>query len=154
MSKEKQIDEKATAAASYLLTFYKEVQNLKAYYAQYVNIVLEIENRYPNSEVMKKASDEEKQVIAQAIQNMRSAIIISNTSYNSIALSIKDVKVDKEINAICENIEKSFIPKRDDIKNYVTKLNAFLLKDIIKSLLDTSQTLIENIFDNDTSSKK
>jgi len=139
------INEKDIAGASYILTFYKEVQDLTSHYANYINIMLELQNKYDSN--VNKMSDEEKALISQQAQLVRYAAHKCYIEYNSIMLGIKqqpDVKLTESYNKIKTN----FIINRDDLETYVILLNAVIVKDVIQNLLATSQDFINKVFGN------
>jgi len=142
----KQIDQKKTAAASYLLNFYREVQEVKSYYAQYENVILELESKYSNLEDMGKMNEIEQQTLKQIVQLLRNSIILSHVSYKTLVISLPKVKENEDIETQFLQIKKKFIIDRETAYQYVENLNKFLVQDIIKDLVETSETIVNDLF--------
>lgn len=139
------ISEKDIAGASYIIQFYKEIQQLKGFYADYVNVLLEMENKYKETD---KASEEEKDYLKQVIQQIRKLAVLCYISYKSLVSSVKGLKKKTEIEKAYSKIKVNFVIERQDLYKFVTELNNFLLEEIIKNLLETSQNIINDIFEN------
>lgn len=137
------MNEKDLAGASYIITFYKEVQDLTSHYANYINIMLELESKYGGQ--ADKMADDEKALIAQQAQLVRYASHKCYIEYYSIMLGIgqtADIKLTEKYN----KIKSTFVISRDDLEAYVTLLNAVIVKDIIQNLLSTSQDFIGKVY--------
>lgn len=160
MAKEGRIDEQKTAGASYIINFYNQIQQLNSLYAQYNNVLFEIESKYGQTEEqLGGVTDEERNVIINIAQQTRYMVHLTYISYISISAGTGD-KIDKEIENIYNNIasiqkvedkslQKKIAPiiiSKLDLRKYTTQLNAFLVKDIIKKLLETSQELAKDIY--------
>lgn len=146
------IDEKRIAGASYIFAFYKEVQTLTDYYAQYVNFLLDIKTKH--NVTLDKLGDAEKETVAQAVQAVRASAHKSYIQYVSICGILK-IDVDDKIEESYKQVKEVYIIPEEDIKNYVVGLNQFLVKDIIKKLLEDSQDFMEQLYtenDNEQSS--
>lgn len=139
------MNEKDLAGASYVLTFYKEVQDLTSHYANYLNIMLELESKYAGH--ADKMPDEEKAFITQQAQLVRYTAHKSYIEYCSIMQGIGQ-NADPKIVASYAKIKNTFVINRDDLESYVITLNAFIVKDIIKNLLATSQDFVNRVFGN------
>lgn len=151
MSREKQLNEERTAAASYILTFYQHVSQLTDYYATYKNIMIELRAKYKNEEEeeLKEFNEEERRAITTTIQNVRYIAHKTQIQYKCIMQSIGvNPETDKTINEIYAKINIGFIPKTTHIENYVIELNKILIGKIVKGLLETSQNIISKTFDN------
>ena len=133
------MNEKDLAGASYIITFYKEVQDLTSHYANYSNILLELENRHGITEKMSetekavaasKMPDEEKAFIIQQAQLVRYAAYKCYIEYHSIMLGVGQ-SVDAKLIESYKRIKSTFIINRDDLESYVMALNAVIVKDVI-----------------------
>lgn len=139
------VDEKKTVAASYILSFYSEVQNLTHNHSQYVNLLLELENK-TNSDAAKQ-TDADKQIIINACQMLRYSATKCYIQYKSIAPQLKTKAID--LDKLYLKIRNNFIFNRNDIEEYTIMLNNVLVEGIIQELLATSQKLVGDIFKNE-----
>lgn len=145
MTEKDKKDEKKVTAASYILQFYTEIQLLNDYYAQYVNLLLELENKYKDTE---KATDEEKAVLINATQQVRHTAIKTFIEYKSLVFALKKEEND-DIKTSIDLIKKDFIIKRDVLEDYVIKLNAVLVDEVIKKLLETTEDILNSLYNDD-----
>lgn len=142
------IDEKKTAAASYILTFYQEVTQITQIYAQYENFIIQLENKYNTEEMLKKATDEEKNAISASAQTARASAMRVYIQYKSIQTHFKqqDSKTSKEIESAYKNVKSNYIINRQDLEKFVTNLNIYLVSEIMQTLLDSSQNILTQIY--------
>lgn len=137
-------DEKKVVAANYIITFYNEILQTNHSYSQYVNLLLELDNKYPNMEEGLETTD--KETLKTAIQNLRYHIIQTYTMYKSISLTTKleaNPKIEEHYNILLSK----FIIDRKITQEYVIEINNLFLDQVIKELLDTSTELISNIYE-------
>lgn len=144
MKQQASISEEKTAAASYILSFYQEVGNLTTAYAQYQNLMIQFDEQYAG-QLEVKPTDEEQNLLKQTMQNIRFYVNKSYIQYRSIA-SNRGIKLSKDIQKNHQKINKGFIIERKALKEYTNSMNAFLVKNIMKKLLESSQEVVENIF--------
>ena len=150
MVKISNIDEKKLAGASYIFAFYKDVQTLTEYYAQYTNFLLELKSRY-NELDLAKLTEEEKTAVTQTVRAVRVSVNKIYIQYISILSVLKtNIKADEKenIKSRCGKIKKNYIINEEDLEDFVIQINKFLLKGIIQSLLEDSQSIIESIYEN------
>jgi len=145
------IDEKKIAGASYIVNFYNEVQNLKINFSAYLNVMIEIESnlaggKIDSIEMTKKLTDEQIGAVKVICQNVRHTAILTYTSYKSLISSVSTLKPVSEMESNYKKIRDTFVIDKDVLESYVTEMNTFLLKDIIKGLLETSQNIIQNLY--------
>jgi len=138
--------EKEIAGASYIISFYKEIQQLTHNYGNYLNLMLEVENKYGNPP--KNIDDEVQNQISYTIQTVRLSIHKSYVMYCSIqpTLEEKDNKKRTELKEAYNQLKKDFVLNRETLENYVVSINAILVKDIIQNLLASSQGLINEVY--------
>lgn len=146
----KQLDDKRTAAASYILEFYNEVQLLKHETAQYINLLVEFDGKYNIKRTGKDnldglgANDTEIATFMQQLQKVRYYVIKSYISYKSIT---KKLGLANEINQKdYDVIESKFIIPEKELKNFVESMVYFFVGDIIKSLLESAESIIQDVF--------
>ncbi len=148
MAKTSKIDEKKIAGASYIFNFYKEVEILTDYYAQYINFLLQLKEQTKNTD-LSKLGDAEKQTLIEGVQGVRLAAHKIYVQYTSIAGVLK-LELSEKIKESYAEIKKHYIIKEDDLEKYVIEINKFLLNQIIQELLEDSQSLIEEVYKDDT----
>ncbi len=144
MAKLGNIDEKKIAGASYIFAFYKEVQILTDYYAQYINFLLEVKEK-TKGENLEKLDEAVKTTIMQGVQQARISAHKTYIQYISIVDVLKRGKQDK-IGEIYKRIKTDYIIKEEDLRDYVVALNKVLLNEVIQSLLEDSQTIINQVY--------
>lgn len=144
-SKKGDISEERTAAASYIVTFYKEVTQINHFYAEYYNLLIELEAKYPALDI-DKIEQQEKGIIIQSMQNTRYFVHKTYIQCSCISQVLGDSDI-KKIKELYEKVNKNFVIVREDLAQYVTALNLFLLSNIIQNLLRRSQELVNEIYD-------
>lgn len=140
----KEQQEKDVAGASYILTFYNDVQLLNNNYVQYCNLLIELEAK---QEV--KIGIEERQVLIQSIQTLRENIQKTYIEYTALISNIgidKDVEKDKKLYETYKDLITKFIINRDKVGEYVRELNNFLIRNVIRNLLENSKDLITTLY--------
>lgn len=143
MTEKKQVSEERTAAASYILTFYQEIIALTHNYANYENLMLELEQKYGSED--EKMSPEEQDIIKQFSSILRYYIRVTYVRYVSIMAGVGQ-KTDKKITDLFDKIKDQYIVIRADAQDYVTALNGVLVNKIIKNLLESSQELVQQLY--------
>jgi hypothetical protein len=141
------LNEKKVAASSYIINFYQTIEELTNNYAVYFNDLLNLKEKYAG-EVSKMDPSEKEQLTTNA-QTIRFNV---NRSFIKLK-ALKDtlnVKLSKEIEDAHKEIIKTFIIKEKDLEKYVVEINKILLFDIVQSLLQTSQEVVSNIYDNES----
>ncbi len=142
------VDEKKLAGASYIFSFYKEIQILTDFYSQYINFLLELKERTKESDIG-KLNDGDKAAVIQGVQEVRVSAHKCYIQYISIVGVLKNVAADKDkIKDSYKKIKETYIIVQADLEDYVISLNSFLLNQIIQSLLEDSQQLIEQVYTN------
>lgn len=144
------VTEKQIAGASYIIAFYKEVQALTHNYGNYLNLMLEIENRYGTD--AKGIEPEVNNQLSLTIQTVRLSIHKSFVMYCSIkeAITEKEEKGNKQktekLNKAYSKLKTEFVLDRDSLETYVIALNSALVNDIIQNLLTSSQDLVSEVY--------
>lgn len=141
------MDDKKVTGASYLIGFFRDVQNLTHHNAQYVNILLELENRYASVE-LDKMEENHKAALIQWTQNLRYYAYKCYISYKSISENLGLEQKDKDaIEKQYKAIKEHFTIQRDQIEAYVISFNKILVKEAdLKALLESSEEYINSVF--------
>lgn len=139
------MNERETAGASYVISFYQQVQVLTHNYGNYINLMLEVENKYGKDAANVEA--EVKNVITAQVQEVRLGVMKTYIMYRSICAGAGiSEPAFKDIEVSYLNIRENFVIKRDALEKYVIALNAALVNDVIKSLLATGESLFSGVY--------
>jgi hypothetical protein len=146
------MDEKKIAGASYLLNFFKDVQQLTHHNIQYLNVLLELESRYGKNSDASKFDDQHKQILIQWTQNLRYYAYKCYISYKSIKDNLKlDEKLVQKVEEMYKDIKTQFDLNRDKLEEYVIFFNEIIVKEAdLKRLLESSEEYINSIFTAET----
>lgn len=144
------MQEKKVTSASYIIEFYSDVQILNGKYSVYNNYLLEIRNKYDNKEDL-KLDDEDKKLLLNAVQECRYYITKTFISYVTISkvLATKKVKIrdlTTELKELADSINKNLIDVKEEVNDYVLLINEALLQEVIGELLETSQQIINTMY--------
>jgi len=129
--------EKKAVGISYLYSFYMEVQNLINNYAQYLNLMIEIESKYPSAQELQKADEEHKNIVNQWLQNVRIYISTTYIKYKTLS-SVLKLKDNPELDKKHKEILSKFVIDRNILEQYVIEMNKILITDIIQDLLENN----------------
>lgn len=142
------IDQNKVLGASYVSEFFLEIKGLTEQYANYKNIHLELEylSRKEGAKVDRDQLDNAK----IAINNIR---FMSNKVYIHFKTLCEILNIGQEISKpIIDSYEKinepeNALPEITDIEFFVIQVNKLLVKDVIKELLQTSQDILNSLYD-------
>lgn len=141
---QKEVSEQKTAAASYVLQFYGEVIQLTNNYANYRNMLLEFKTKV-GGDSSAGLNPEEKTAVINLCHTVRFYATKTYVGYTSINAGLK-VTGKKEIEEQYNIIKEQFIIGLDNLDKYVSGLNAFLLTEVVKNLLQSSEELINKLY--------
>lgn len=144
MAKKKDSSEEKIAAANYIINFYTEVEQLLHNHAQYKNLLRKLEYQM-NGIDLSKMSIEERNVLIQAIESTFYYVERVYTRYMSLIEHISIPK-DKGITNIYQEISKNYVIRKEDLTEFVIKMNNVLIKSTMKNLLETSQEFIDKMY--------
>lgn len=139
-----------SAEVSYIVTFYTEVQLLMHNYAEYKNLVKEITVKYgfKGDEDLSesKVNPQERQVIINAISACNSSIEKTYIQYCTLVEVMKSkVKRDEKVDKLYAELEKVYMLKVNDLRDYVIRLNLFvgnnIIQDILRTMVDRTEEL-------------
>jgi len=143
MSKENK-DEKRIVGASYILEFARNVILLNSDYSNYLNSMVYLEEKHGQSggEGM---DDTEKNQTIELNHRVRASCTNLYISYKTL-VKVLNEEEDKSIIDSYSSIKTRLIVKKEDIENFVVGLNTFLVQDIVKNLLESSQDIVSSIY--------
>ena len=142
MPEKQTADEKKTAAASYIIQFYQEIDALTTNSSIYINLLLELKQKY--GVTPEGMDDGDTQTFKQTLQAVRFNIIRTNIQKKSI---IKKLKLSDETKAdeLHDKITDHFKIEKADLLLYAELINDFLLNNIMDSLLQNSQDYLTGL---------
>lgn len=147
MVKNKEISEQKTVASSYIVSFYTHIQYLNDHYANYENVLLELQSKYGSAVDRDTVlEDDERRVLLQNAQNVRYYVHRTYIGYNTILKGLKNVKMPEKIKELWKKIKDQFIVNRKDILEYVMAINDALQSKVMQELLTKSSDIIEGIY--------
>lgn len=146
MKEKAQISEERTAAASFILGFYEVVVMLKQNYANYCNILEELNYRHQSdiSQLDEADTKNLKQVIANTKFYIQQTVLDYTTIFNATKKKGDKNKIEelyKQLN------DTGYVMDREALQAFVQEANNKLAEDIIKSLLKSSSDVIKEIYD-------
>ena len=138
------VSEEKTASASYILSFYQNVQQFTANYSQYLNFMLIVEAKFKDVDP-DKIDPAYKEQIVNLCGQLRFFANACYIQYSTVAKQLK-LAPDTELIALQTQIETTLVLKRTTVKEYVIKLNEVLATEVMKSLLISSQSIVDSVF--------
>lgn len=141
------IDQNKILGATYISEFFKEIRTLTGEYANYKNMLIEIE--YITKTEDAKISDDQAVNLRQGVINIR---LISNMVYIHYRTLCEILEVDDSVKTPIEtsyghiiNPAKS-MPDLKEVETFVIEVNKLLVKDVIRNLLETSQDILNSLY--------
>jgi len=153
-------DERNTGA-HFIYNFYQEVANLTHTESQFQNVMVEVSYKCAFSEDKSGAAGKsqvidlpqaDKDILMQAIQNMRYHVVRTQRLYKSILPQLKKKentkisKLDKSIDEAYNNIMSDFVINRRDSEKYVIAMNQVIVNTVMRDLLTTSQDIMAQLY--------
>jgi hypothetical protein len=138
--------EEGVAAASYVLNFNNECMLLTHWSALYFNWLSAVEKRMGGLIGEEPVlEDTELAQFTEIIGQLKYHIELTRMQYAAIISHIsKGFPANYE--QLIRDIRNSYIIKREQLEEYIIILHKFLLEDVIKGLLRSSQQLIDSLY--------
>lgn len=136
---------------SYLQTFANNIYALTQLTAQYRNNLLKIEKEHGKN--ITEIKEEKIKEIENVILNLRHTIYLVFVQYKAIVINIDTMKENKEIETIYKKLDGQYYLDRTDLNEFVININSELMKETIKNLLESSQDIIDKIYNEKTKDK-
>lgn len=144
--------EDKVTGASYIITFYTEVMNLTHASINYSNVLLYVENTAKADDAEALEDETQRNVLIENAQTVRYYAQKAYIMYKTIMQSL-GITEDKKIVESMKPIKTEFIIDREKLETFVVNLNAALIKDVVKDLLQTSRSLVDNLYSNEPNTK-
>ncbi len=132
-------NDKTTVAASYIIDFYQLVNQLLHHTAQYINVLKEMEQKEG------KIDDNEKYNLARASQLVSYYLNVIHPRYIGLCANLNE-KPSPTAVSLFKKMDEQYIIHKEDIRKYCEEMNTSLLSQVIKTLLETSQQIVSNIY--------
>lgn len=139
--------EEKVAGASYLLTFLTDIEYLIAYASNYINLYVQLKNKYDENTLQKDDIDEnDKKNLIDITNSLRSITFKVFIRFNALTKEIKEFKRYKtEIKKYYEAIKSSPVPLIKDIENFVIKINEIFVEAIMSELIVKSREILKGL---------
>ena len=133
------------SSASYILTFFRDVEELNNHLGHYANIMLEMSGKFgkrETDEIIKKMDNAEKVRLLQIVNDTRFWIIRVYVKIS--ALESKLIKTDdtETMNQISKNYQlviNNTIPEFKTIQSFVIELNKLFVSGVADELLNKAR---------------
>lgn len=141
------IDQNKVLGANYIADFFLEIKALTEQYANYKNIHLELE--YLSNQAESKIDPDQLNNAKTAINNIR---FISNKVYIHFRTLSQILEIDESISKPIIDAYNTImnpaiaLPEITHIETFVIEINKLLVKDVIKNLLQTSQDILNSLY--------
>lgn len=140
-------DERVTAGAGYILTFFSELELLMSNAANYINNMARMKIKYPDMNEKLEISDSDVAMI-NIIENVKGSIFRVYIKFMALKPKIKEFEKkdkDNEIRKLYETIRDSLVPRTADIETYALKLNELFVEaiDILAAAQGTYHNVIQ-----------
>ena len=156
MADQKQgMNEQKATGASIIINFYGAVANIKGQLAIYENQLIQQKAKYKGVDAG-KMDEEDLQASLNASQNLRYYILLAYYDYTSLFGFLSDNSPDKfderlhaenkELKQLMLTIKTDLVIAADQAEAVMLILNNFLLQQVVKHLLESSQDFMEKIY--------
>lgn len=143
------MDEQKITGANYIMTFANNIYLLIQQTASYKVLIVSFERKYKDLDSIEDFQPEEFSALQQTIQNLKYSIYMVYVQYQSLIRSVPNLRDENSdnIKELYLKMDKTYIINRELLDNFIIELNIVLLKNVIKSLLESSQDIINNIYE-------
>lgn len=140
--------EEGIAAASYIIEFYKDCMQVMQWKARYKNTLAMIYTKYGHEFDPNTMEQGDAVELNDTLTNIRYYVDKVCTSYQAISENTKteNANTKKIITAFNTYLETAWVIERTKLDEFTIELNRFLLKDVIKGLLKSSNDLLDAIY--------
>ena len=133
------------SAASYILTFFRDVEELNNHLAHYSNIMLEMSGKFGKrepDEIIKKITAEDRARLLQVVNETRFWIIrvyVKISALESKLIKSDDELLFKKITANYEIVINNTVPEFKIIQEFVIELNKLFVSGVADELLNKAR---------------
>lgn len=136
------MEDSKIVAASYIIQFYNDLENLNTAYPYYINNLIRILGRYgTDEEALGQMEDNEKNEVQSNADAVKTYIIRSYIRYEALREDLKNVKDEDttKLKAYMDAATIKILPERKDVEGYVIALNRVFTSTIMYDFLNTSK---------------
>lgn len=139
------MDEKQATAASYIINFFQEANDLTHNYGIYLNIMLELKELYENIDY-ERLKEHHKDILVQHVQKLRLNAHKCQVQMQVISKQFK-INIDDKAEEKYKIMKETFIIPIKAVEEYVLMINTFLSQNIMKDLISYSNNMISKVYD-------
>jgi hypothetical protein len=147
------MDERKVAGANYIIAFFNEIQLLNHSFSLYVNFIVQLKAKYGEEIDDRAFAEEDKGHLSELSQNVRHHCHKCFIMYKSIYQSIEKLEFNKEVEKEYNDIKDSYVVGSKELEEFVLVMNKAFVEDVIKNLLLTSQDIMKEVFETETTEK-
>lgn len=145
--------EEKSSAANYILNFYDNVQKINHFYAIYGNFLLltKFQHGEDAKAIKDRMTDQDKATFANNTENLHYYIDQAMLSAKIFA-KVKGIKVDQDKESAFAKVTDShkiisaeYTIKKEELDKFVEAINIFVVDNIMPSLLQTSQDIVNRL---------
>lgn len=131
------MDERTVAGAGYILSFFNDIEQLTTYFANYINVFVELKAKYKgvgDNELSDRLVEEDRDELVSLVQGMRTWIVRTYVKAKALSSHIASFNVET-LEAKYKEVTQKFILNPDDIESYVIEINKAFTEGVLKDLL-------------------
>lgn len=133
--------------ASYLNSFYVNIQYMTEWVSSYMNLIIELQAKYGGQ--FEGLDDEDRVNIVKHLQNIRHYATLCHFQYNSVMMTMKKKGVKKEekiieLYKVMMNEQKTMI-EAETVREYTQLFHDFLANNNVDELMTTSKDLLDEL---------
>lgn len=139
----------AQAAASYIVTFFNDVENLSWQSANYMNLLIASKAKYSKEELKDGSSNiemEDQQSLVSITQGLRAAIFRTYTKIMAMEDMLKlPISTLKTLTDLYKKLSEQIAPVMTDVESYNIEMNKIFITGVGKDLLLNSQDIMSGL---------
>ena len=145
--------EDTIAKASYIVTFFQELQQLTWQISIYINTLVQIQMRYPKKDKESEAEmestgmDESDQLtLANSIQNVKNFVFMSYVKFNALKPQIPEFKKhEAKIKGFYDKISNEVVPSKKSVEDFAISMNEVFVEGIVGELLGSAGKVLKDL---------
>jgi hypothetical protein len=142
--------EEKLAGASYIMTFFGDVENLTGHGGAFINMLAVIKEKYPKSEMAalsNEGMDEADQMnLMTAVQNVRFMAFRCWVRFNALKGQITQFKSNEtKINELYSKISDNPVPSKKDVEDFVVTMNELFVNGVVQEILGSAGEVLRSV---------
>jgi len=142
-------EEEKIASASYVLTFLNDVELLLSYVANFINLLVQLKQKYPQEQLEKgdiEIEQTDQQALLTTVNALRSLVFKTYVRFNALKKEIKEFKTyEKKIKEGYEKIIDAPIPLRQDVEEYTINLNEVFVSSMMSEIISRAREILRGL---------